>query len=247
MGKPRTDGPRELIQHAVDHLGAGGDFDRRIAMISVDNAVELMVRVYLGLPKRARGGSGPSRRELEAAQDSFADLLGLLETHAGDRLQGIGLDDIEWYHRLRNQLYHSGNGITVERAKVETYVALASGLFHGLFDEELLLSGGAVRRTSVGEFLELWVELERLSRSVAARRLGVAEKSVANHHWTMSLELALQEPQLANAYQEVRRFRNDLVHGLATPEPIVISTQIERVRELIAAVTRLAEGGSAGS
>ena len=75
MGKPWTNGPRELIQHAADHLEAGGDFDRRIAMISVDNAVELIVKVYLGLPKRARKAEGPSRRELENAFESFPDLL----------------------------------------------------------------------------------------------------------------------------------------------------------------------------
>ncbi len=39
MNGPWTDGPRELIQHAVDHLALGGDFDRRVAMVSIDNAV----------------------------------------------------------------------------------------------------------------------------------------------------------------------------------------------------------------
>ena len=58
VANPWTDGPRELIQHAVDHLALGGDFDRRIAMISVDNAVELTIKTYLGLPERARGDKG---------------------------------------------------------------------------------------------------------------------------------------------------------------------------------------------
>ena len=48
--KPWTDGPRELIQHALDHLVLGDDFDRRIAMVSIDNAVELTIKTYLGLP-----------------------------------------------------------------------------------------------------------------------------------------------------------------------------------------------------
>jgi hypothetical protein len=52
---PWTDGSRELIQHTIDHLALGGDFDRRIAMISVDNAVELTLwpaTACLTLPRK---------------------------------------------------------------------------------------------------------------------------------------------------------------------------------------------------
>ncbi len=66
-----------LIQHAVDHLALGGDFDRRVAMVSIDNAVELTIKTYLGLPKRARGSEGPGRKDLEAASESFPGLLDL--------------------------------------------------------------------------------------------------------------------------------------------------------------------------
>lgn len=48
-----------------------------------------------------------------------------LEEFASDKLTGIELGDIEWFHRLRNQLYHDGNGITVEKEKVETYAAIS--------------------------------------------------------------------------------------------------------------------------
>ena len=106
MPSPWTDGPCELLRHAADHLSLGGDFDRRIAMISVDNAVELTVRTYLGLSARARGTPGPSRRELESASESFPELLNLLQVYAADKIVALSLDDIEWYHRLRNQLYH---------------------------------------------------------------------------------------------------------------------------------------------
>ena len=82
MTNPWTDGPRELIQHAVDHVALGGDFDRRIAMISIDNAVELMIKTYLGLPERTRGFKGPGRKELETASESFPGLLDLLQNYA---------------------------------------------------------------------------------------------------------------------------------------------------------------------
>jgi len=63
-------------------------------MISIDNAVELAIRTYLGLPRRVRGTDGPPRRELESAS-GFPDLLDLLEKYGGDKLSGIELGDIE--------------------------------------------------------------------------------------------------------------------------------------------------------
>ncbi len=39
--KPWTSGPKELLDHARSHLGSRTAFDCRIAMISIDNAVEL--------------------------------------------------------------------------------------------------------------------------------------------------------------------------------------------------------------
>ena len=125
MDGPWSEGPKELLQHAVGHIAHDGDFDRRIAMISIDNAVELMVKTFLSLPRRKLGTKGPSRKQLEEASNSFPSVLDLLEEFAGERLTGVSLDEIEWYHRIRNQLYHSGNGITVEVARVQTYLSLA--------------------------------------------------------------------------------------------------------------------------
>jgi hypothetical protein len=60
-------------------------------------------------------------------------LLDALEKHATAKIIGIDLGAIEWYHRLRNQLYHQGNGLTVERANGEIYAALSNELFHKLY------------------------------------------------------------------------------------------------------------------
>ena len=77
--RPWTSGPRELLDHAIGHLHNGGAFDYRIAMISIDNAVELAIKTYLGLPKRVRGSDGPSRQRLQDAGTSFPSLLYLIE------------------------------------------------------------------------------------------------------------------------------------------------------------------------
>jgi len=37
-------------------------------MISIDNAVELAIKTYLGLPKRIRGYEGPTRKRIDSLQ-----------------------------------------------------------------------------------------------------------------------------------------------------------------------------------
>ena len=145
---PWASGPGEMLRHGLSHLKRDSDTDRRIAMFSIDNSVEVMITTYLGLPKRIIGRSIP-RREYQDMVKSFSYLLDGLENHALDKLDGIDLGMIEWCHRLRNELYHQGNGLTVERDKVEIYAELANLLFKNLFGEKLVPH--AIMSTNGGE------------------------------------------------------------------------------------------------
>jgi len=227
MNGPWTDGPRELIQHAVDHLDLGGDFDRRVAMISIDNAVELTIKTYLGLPERARGSKGPGRKELEAASESFPGLLDLLEKYASQWFVGLSLDDVEWYHRLRNQLYHSGNGITVEMAKAETYLELAISLFESLFGAPPALQRGRAVQTKTGQFLQLWVRFEHGLRTQLPPKDTYAYIWKRNHLETLG-------PETVPLYDSVSMFRNELVHGLSTPDTKEMEAMIAKLKKLMA-------------
>lgn len=239
---PWTDGPRELIQHAVDHLAEGSDFDRRIAMVSVDNAVELTVKTWLGLPHRTKENKGPGRRELEDAGESFPALMDLLQEYGSDKITGLSLDDVEWYHRLRNQLYHSGNGITVEKSKVETYLELAMALFQNLFEETLSLLDTVAIRTNTGEFLELWNQFERLLRP----KLPPKGDSYA-YNWKRDY-LRQRAPGAVDLYNTIGLFRMQLVHGPDEPNPEDIDAHIVLLRKLARDVgIELGQGLTKGS
>lgn len=233
MSNPWTDGPRELIQHAVDHLANGGDFDRRIAMISIDNAVELMIKTYLGLPKRARAAHGPGRKELEAASESFPALLDLLQNFAADKIVGLSLDDIEWYHRIRNQLYHSGNGITVERGKVETYLQLSVTLFESLFGVSPSLQHVANVETKIGQFLQLWNQCDR------SLRAKLPPKDDFAYHWKRDY-LASVSKEAAVLWESLTGFRNQLVHGFETPDTKGMDKHITKLKRLLSLLGNVA-------
>ena len=90
--KPWASGPQELLDHAKEHLETGSGFDLRISFISIDNAVELIIKTYLGLPKRVKKSDGPPRKKLADASRSFPDLLDLLEEYGADKLEGIDIN-----------------------------------------------------------------------------------------------------------------------------------------------------------
>ncbi|MBU4348044.1 hypothetical protein KJ671_00870, partial [Patescibacteria group bacterium] len=72
--KPWCEGPLELLNHAEEHLRLGSDFDNRIAMTSIDNSVELMIKTYLGLPPRVNKIK-LSRKKYEEIIESFPSLI----------------------------------------------------------------------------------------------------------------------------------------------------------------------------
>ena len=84
-----------------------------MAFIGIDNCVEVSIRSFLALPS-SKSGIAVSRAELNAISGSFPKLLELLVTRAPDRFSGLDTVDIEYYHRIRNTLYHEGTGLSVD-------------------------------------------------------------------------------------------------------------------------------------
>jgi len=229
--KPWITGPKELLVHGLQHLDLQTDFDNRIAMISIDNSVELMIKTYLGLPKRISKIKGLTRKITEEIISSFPNLIDGLEKYAGDKLQGIDLGDIEWFHRLRNQLYHDGNGITVEKEKVEAYAEIAKILFENLFEIQIEETGNEVLHHSlVGEFIKLWADLERTE----LHKDGKARPAMFRLREMLS-DGTLSNKQ-ADKFNEIRQFRNNLVHGMSTPSESELKKNVQGLKQLTEAL-----------
>lgn len=218
-GRPWTSGPKELLEHAAGHLAQGTAFDYRIAMISVDNAVELGIRTYLGLPKRVRGSDGPSRRQLEEKGKGFPDLLDLLEEFGAGRLDGVSLGDLEGYHRLRNALYHDGNGVTVDPVHVDSYVQIARVLLRNLLDISIDEPGTPPPHSSLGLLVLKWSAFEQTLRQLAKDYLPKRK-----HEWGPVVSIVdglvakgVIEGAMRPRIDKVARARNAAVHGVSVP------------------------------
>ena len=160
-------GPAEILKHAMSLLYEESETNRRLAMLLIDNAIEQIAKTYLSLPKRITGIK-ISRKRLQEILESFPALLDAIEELAFEKLDGVDLGAIEWYHRLRNELYHQGMGLTVERDKVDTYAELARMLFKNLFGEDLDVPLDR-KAECLGLFTQGLTELESILESLAKK------------------------------------------------------------------------------
>ena len=243
--RPWTTGPVELLEHGLSLLRADSDKNRRFAMIAIDNAVELAIKTYLGLPKRA-SGVAISRKEFAEMSENFGRLLDGLETHCQDKLVGIDLAEVEWYHRLRNQLYHQGNGLTVEREKAVVYAELARLLFSNLFGVEVQLQGGDGRE-KLGSFLEVWVAVEK--NLVAIARQYRSDLTVTGQRMPPPMtafvglvNMKVFKPKLARRIDQLRALRNRIVHGEAELSVELTDAVVSELRSVNDELTKVRNG-----
>jgi hypothetical protein len=228
---PWSSGPREILEHGLSLLRHDSDKHRRLAMITIDNAVELMMKTFLGLPKRVTNLSINRSRYAEFSQ-SFPKLLDAMEEFASDKLTGIRLGELEWYHRLRNQLYHDGNGLTVERKKVEVYATLATVLFENLFGSTLALPKSS-QATLLSAFLRAWADLENALSTWFRHYEGSVMGSVRTPR-QLARKGIIDKPT-AQEIEELGAVRNEWVHSSDKPEsdtPEIRQAMIERTESI---------------
>ena len=230
---PWASGPAEILEHGLDLLSKDSDANRRLAMISIDNAVELIIKTYLGLPKRINGLK-ITRAEYQEFSESFPKLLDAIEKYGTSKLGSLDLGEIEWYHRLRNQLYHQGNGLTVERAKVEIYGQLAVALFKNLFGIPLPISQNNSRYL-LAEFISAWADFERAANDLSSyyyfdedtklRSLMSYANELHRHNYLSKAELA--------EIKELWAIRNQVGcgHGGFANE-IITAEKVARVKQI---------------
>src|ERR1039458_10195023 len=115
---PWTDGPFELLVHAEMHLRAGEGFDRRIALISFDNAIEVAIATYLTLHPIQRGERKYKNDDVEKWLANYHSKLDFLAIELTERKLPWQVEHshIIWAHAQRNEQYHGGNkGIPEKR------------------------------------------------------------------------------------------------------------------------------------
>jgi hypothetical protein len=99
----------ELLMHAKRHRIAGEDLDRRTAFIEYGRAIEISIATYLDLHPLQREGLVLRKADTEKWLVNDVTKLEFLEYYVISIRQermAIGRDEILYFHRIRNDLYH---------------------------------------------------------------------------------------------------------------------------------------------
>lgn len=134
--KPWTYGPFEILLHAELHYRVGEDFDRRIAMIGFDNAIEVAITTYLGLHPIQRGNRQYPNADRERWLSNYHTKIDFFFQECATRqIVIVGQqDEIVWYHEVRNGQYHVGGATVPQRRELDGVRAAALEVFAVLFD-----------------------------------------------------------------------------------------------------------------
>jgi hypothetical protein len=179
--KPWTKGPFELISHAATHMNGDSDFDRRMALISLDNAIEVSICTFLHLHPQQRKGLRYKPDQIQAWLAGFHSLLDFLydEHSKGAGIpSAVSRGSVIYYHRIRNEMYHSGNGLVPEEYAVLDAYDAARWIFCRLFevdqrelDRELHNKGRDVRSRPAGSLRNAlkrrWADSDKVSGGTA--------------------------------------------------------------------------------
>lgn len=231
-------GPIELLNHGIIHLTENKGFDLRIAMISIDNAVETTIKSYLSLNRRSLG---IDHEVLNKSTRNFPKMLNLLLSNCSDKISSEELDAIEMFHKIRNSLYHQGTGITVEKEIVERYAIVAKDLISRLFEVEERIDFELETVSDItklyGEFLMIWrdIEVNLKNYALISEIIPQTPRPLTIVNIINSLvRNELIDGDLANKISNIRHFRNNIIHSQK-------NYTIDNMNELIAQIKEIKE------
>lgn len=135
---PWAYGPYELLLHAELHVRDGEDFDRRIAMISYDNAIEVAITVYLSLNPIQRQGRKYDKVKMDSWLKNYHRKIDFLMQEIKQRKIKceITKEEIVWYHDIRNKQYHGGDNTIPQLRDLQKIRQIAMWIFSFLYDIE---------------------------------------------------------------------------------------------------------------
>lgn len=133
---PWANGPFELLVHAEGHLRALEDFDRRIALISFDNAIEVAITTYLTMHPIQRGGRTYQNADIDKWLENYHSKLEFVEKELVARKLPWEVEKthIIWAHEHRNEQYHGGTKGTPEKSVLNLVRKAALWIFSMLFE-----------------------------------------------------------------------------------------------------------------
>ena len=134
--KPWATRPFELIYHAEIHYRRGSDYDRRLALISFDNSIEISIATYLLLKSLQRENREYPKEDVKKWMRNYHSKLDffILEIQKRGLPEYKEKAEIVWYHDQRNEHYHGGGFSVPGKDTLDGIRGIALWIFSVLFE-----------------------------------------------------------------------------------------------------------------
>jgi len=134
--RPWMQGPFELLLHAEEHYIQGNDYDRRIALIGFDEAIEVSITVYLSLHPIHRNGREYKREDIYKWSSNYHSKLKFYYAEVKERGLSVRvpIEDVIWFHDHRNEQYHGGTKGIPDGDSLKGIRTAAIWIFSTLFE-----------------------------------------------------------------------------------------------------------------
>jgi hypothetical protein len=160
-------GALEQIRHALEHAKLMHESDRRHALISIDNAIELIVRAWINRHKQLKEAIDKASTSPSAASQEYLKRCAIEMRKVQPTVDYVAILRV---HGLRNELYHKGQPLYPDRSTIEIALEQCRALYAGVFNHDPLerLFTTGISAVAVAEQVEFLSEVQTLTRIIVS-------------------------------------------------------------------------------
>ena len=151
--------PAKIIRLALEHAKKDDDFDHQVAFLLLDIGVETALKAYL------------INKKQDVEKIVFPELLlrgrEVLSRKSPNFVQQ--LEDIAYFHGIRNKLYHQGDGVKPTADNLNRYCSLSKKIVEELLEVDLMKERKGIILTLGSKKRPKQIELKDITRSIGLK------------------------------------------------------------------------------
>jgi len=134
--------PTRLIQFGLEFLEEYTKYhDKLVAFLLIDVGIESLFKIYLSLDKEVTKSKVSYEKRQKAIKGSFYLLVETVKESTADQIDNDIFEEVKYYHKIRNKLYHQGDGVLPSKINLRKYGEISKNLLKELLNVDLFPSG----------------------------------------------------------------------------------------------------------